>query len=175
LTPRTLTAPPTDRGMWRRLLRLAHPDSGAGDHSLFVWVTALRDHVAGDTVEDVRIGYERTQPPHYPPGGSRSERVPFDYYADFDALTDRAVTMGDAVAEPFAFLLRSLAGCYRAEDGPLYYQQRRGATYKQLAALAYRVGMSKAERVQFYRIAEAVPLSQRHVGHIFAHVQGRAA
>jgi hypothetical protein len=159
--------------MWRRLLALTHPDGG-GAHDLFVWVSALREHVAGDHIEPVVD--ERPRRARYRDyAASESERVPFDYYADHDALTDRAVTMADAVAEPFASLLRSLAGCYRAEDGPLYYQQRKGATYRQLAAIGHRVGMSKAERTQFYRIAESIPLSQRHAGHMFAHVQERAA
>ena len=34
---RTLTAAPTDRSMWRRLLHVVHPDKG-GDAELFVWV-----------------------------------------------------------------------------------------------------------------------------------------
>lgn len=170
---RTLTALPTDRGYWRKLLRVVHPDH-SGDHDLFVWVTALREHVAGDYIEPV-VDDRPRRARYRDYSASESERVPFDYYSDHDALTDRAVAMADAVAEPFASLLRSLAGCYRAEDGPLYYQQRKGATYRQLAALAHRVGMSKAERVQFYRLAESIPLSARHAGHIFDHVQERAA
>jgi hypothetical protein len=37
------------------------------------------------------------------------------------------------------------------------------------------VGMTKAERVQWYRIAEAIPLSQRHAGHILSRLKKRAA
>ena len=37
---RTLTAAPTDRSMWRRLLHVVHPDKG-GDAELFVWVRKM--------------------------------------------------------------------------------------------------------------------------------------
>jgi hypothetical protein len=47
---RTLTSPPTDRAMWRRLLALAHPDR-AGDHELFIWCSELREYVAGDAID----------------------------------------------------------------------------------------------------------------------------
>jgi Protein of unknown function (DUF3105) len=35
-----------------------------------------------------------------------------------------------------------------------------------LAAIAYAVGLSKAERCQWYRIAESVPLAQTHASHL---------
>jgi hypothetical protein len=35
--------------------------------------------------------------------------------------------------------------------------------------------MTKPERVQWYSIAEAVPLSQRHAGHILSKLQRAAA
>jgi hypothetical protein len=35
--------------------------------------------------------------------------------------------------------------------------------------------MTKDERVQWYSIAEAVPLSQRHAGHILSKLQKAAA
>ena len=70
----------------------------------------------------------------------------------------------------------TLLDLYPAEhDGPLYDQQRRGATYKQLAAIGHAVGMSGAERAQWYDIARAVPLSQRHAGHILSRSKARAA
>jgi hypothetical protein len=83
--------------------------------------------------------------------------------------------MADTAAEPFGFLLRQVADCYPAPDGPLFDQQRRGATYKTLAAIGHTVGMSKAERVQWYRIAETIPLSQRNAGHILSRLKRQAA
>ena len=85
------------------------------------------------------------------------------------------MTMASAVAEPYGYLLRRLADCYPVSEGPLYDQQRRGASYKMLAAIGHGVGMSKVERVQWYRIAESIPLSQRHAGHILKRLKERAA
>jgi len=161
--------------MWRRLLAAIHPDRG-GSHDLFVWVSALRESVIGDGIEPI-IDDRPRRARYRDHAASESERVPFEEFADHDALTDRAVTMADAVAEPFATLLRTLSGCYGVEGEPsgLYEQQRRGASYKSLAAIGHRVGMDKAERIQWYAICEAIPLSQRHASHMFAHVQERAA
>jgi hypothetical protein len=170
---RTLTALPTDRTMWRALLLRVHPDHG-GTEELFVWVSALKEHVAGDGIEP--IVDDRPRRARYRDYAAKeSERVSFDSFADHDALTDRAVAMADAVAEPFASLLRSLSGCYPSADGPRYCQQRKGATYKQLAAIGHRVGMTRAERTQLYRICESVPLSQRPASHIFSYLEARAA
>src|SRR5215218_7876446 len=44
LMARTPTRPPTDRGMWRRLLARVHPDAG-GDDELFVWAKSLEELV----------------------------------------------------------------------------------------------------------------------------------
>src|SRR5215208_4891240 len=62
---------------------------------------------------------------------------------------------------------------YSDVEGPLYNQQRRGATYRTLAAIGHTVAMSKAERVGWYRIAETIPLSQRHAGHILSRLKGQ--
>ncbi len=35
-----------------------------------------------------------------------------------------------------------------------------------MAAIAHRLGMSKPERIRWYRIVESVPLSDRHARHI---------
>ena len=84
MTPHTLTAPPTDRGYWRRLLAAVHPDRH-GDHDLFIWVQGLHDHVAGDRLEPVvdgRPGRARRSPR----AASQSDRVPFDQFANFEVL-----------------------------------------------------------------------------------------
>jgi hypothetical protein len=169
---RTPTHPPNDRGMWRRLVSRAHPDAG-GDHDLFIWSMATRDTICGG-----ELGEEiprRRQSGQRWPFSDRSDRVPFDQFAIFEVVTDRAVTMADAVAEPFGYLLRQVADCQPERSGTLHDQQRRGASYKSLAAIGHRVGMDKAERVHWYRIAETVPLSQRHAGHILSKLQRAAA
>ena len=167
---RTSTLPLDDKKMWRRLVALTHPDAG-GDHELFIWTGALRDVLIGG-----ELGREiPRRPRREAPTASAGERVPFDEDADYRILTSRAIAMTEAVAEPYGYLLRQVADCVPAEDGPLYDQQRRGASYKSLAAIGHQVGMSKAERVQWYRIAEAIPLSQRHAGHILSRLKRRAA
>jgi hypothetical protein len=153
--------------MWRRLVARTHPDVG-GDHDLFIWTMGTRDVVCGSEVGSEIPRRER-------PTSSVGERIPFDEDAFLEVLTDRAIAMAEAVAEPYGYLLRQVADCYPAEDGPLYDQQRRGASYRSLAAIGHRVGMTKAERVQWYRIAEAIPLSQRHVGQILSKLQKAAA
>jgi hypothetical protein len=62
MTPRTVTAAPTDRGMWRRLYRLVHPDAGGSD-DLFIWVLSLYEHVCGQRVEDPRLHTPSTVTP----------------------------------------------------------------------------------------------------------------
>ena len=166
---RTLTLPLDDRSMWRRLVGRSHPDAG-GDDELFIWTVATRDAVCSDLRTEIpRV--ERRAPSTLGTG----ERVSFDEDATLEVLTDRALAMAEAVAEPYGYLLRQVADCEPAEDGPLRDQQRCGASYKSLAAIGYQVGMSKAELVQWYRIAEAIPLSQRHAGHILSRLKRRAA
>jgi hypothetical protein len=178
VSPRALTAPPTDRRYWRRLLRLVHPDQGGSD-DLFVWVRHLQEHVAGDGVEPPRREYT---PPRRTTT-AESPRVPyeaaFDRAGSFDDLTRHALTVADRgdVPEPYARLLLLLVDCYGVGEtgGVVYRQQHQGATYKQLAAIGHRVGMDKVERTRWYRIAEGIPLSQRHAGHIIDRLQERAA
>jgi hypothetical protein len=173
----TPTLPPDDRGMWRRLVSRSHPDAG-GDHELFIWTVATRDAICDEELGGEAPGRERREQPsrrRETSASSAGEWLPFDEDAGFEVLTDRALSMAEAVAEPYGYLLRQVADCYTAEDDPLHDQQRRGASYQSLAAIGHRVGMTKAERIQWYRIAESVPLSQRHAGHILSRLKRRAA
>src|SRR5215212_11946471 len=114
---RTLTLPFDDRGMWRRLVGRSHPDAG-GDHELFIWIMAVRDAVCGGELEAEIPRVERRAPSTQGTG----ERVPFDEDASLEVLTDRAVAIAEAVAEPFGFLLRQVADCEPASEGLLYDQ-----------------------------------------------------
>jgi hypothetical protein len=171
---RTPTNPPDHRGMWRRLVGRAHPDAG-GDHDLFIWAVGVRDVVCSSSLHASVSPEPEVHPSRREASTAAPDCVPFDQFADFEVLTDRAVTMVAGVAEPYGYLLRQVADCYPASEGPLHDQQRRGASYRSLAAIGHTVGMSKTERIQWYRIAEAVPLSQRHAGHILSRLQRRAA
>jgi hypothetical protein len=164
--PRTLTAPPTDRRYWRRLLRLVHPD-GAGDHDLFIWTRSLFEHIAGDDAEEMPRQAQRQPPKHHTTG----ERVPYEVGA-FDFLTRKAVAMADDLPDPFARLLHLLDDCEAAAgDVTLSRAEEVGATYKQLAYIAHLAGMSTSERMQWYRIGAEVPLSQRHAGHLVSRLK----
>ena len=172
---RTLTAPPTDRSMWRRLLRLVHPDTG-GDHDLYIWVDMLREHVAGDMPEPPpsygQAGY-REPPRHYPKTDEKA-RVEFSHAMDIfhghEDLTRHAVDMSTELEEPYSYALSLLSDCYPSAptDTSLRRQEAIGATYKQLAAIGHRLGMSSQERYRWYKVAESIPLSQRHAGHIIS-------
>jgi hypothetical protein len=80
-----------------------------------------------------------------------------------------------ALPEPYATPLRLLETVGTAYFGPLEHQQRRGASYRQLCAVAHAVGMTKAQRVRWYRIAESIPLSRRCAGHILSQLKKEAA
>ena len=163
--------------MWRRLVGRAHPDAG-GDHELFIWTVATRTAICGGELgAEIPRGDPDDQPSRRRETSTScaGERIPFDKDAFLEVLTDRAIAMAEAVAEPYGYLLRQVADCYPAEERLLHDQQRCGASYRSLAAIGHQVGMSKADRVQWYRIAEAVPLSQRHVGPILSRLKRRAA
>jgi hypothetical protein len=162
--------------MWRKLLAVAHPDQG-GSNDLFVWVRELQEHVAGDGVEPLLREARRDPPSHHTTGERLDYTDAFDRAGSFDGLTRVAVMYADEVGEPYAGLLRMLRDCYEAGPGDiaLHRQQNQGATYRTLAAIAHRARMSKPERIQWYRVCESVPISQRHAGHIIERLQERAA
>jgi hypothetical protein len=179
LSPQTPTLPPNDRGMWRRLVARTHPDSG-GTHELFIWTMATRDVVCGGelgTETPRRASHEQHSRGRDTSASSAGERIPFQAKlgTQFVALKNRALAVAEEVEEPYKILLYLLVDCAEAEDGPLFKMQQQGATYRSLAAITYRAGMSKSERVRWYRVAEGIPLSQRHAGHILSQLQREAA
>src|SRR5215217_5714737 len=153
---RTLTHPPQDKTMWRKLLHRCHPDAG-GDHDLFIWADALREHVAGELP---------------PPQGSRSATTSqrtgaeeptrvvfhdaFDKASSFGDLTRQAVALAAHVGEPYGRLLLLLSDCAEAaeDEQPAYRQQHQGATYKQLAYVAHLAGLDRGQRTRWYKVCE---------------------
>ena len=169
--PRTATAPPTDARLWRLLLARAHPDVG-GTGELFVWVQGLREAVADGGPTRPACGRCNTAP------GSPTEepdRIPFDADLDPIALARRVAALVQELEYPYSAVLRLLADCVPATHGRPQLQEPRGATYKQLAAIGHRVGMSSAERAQWYDVCRSIPLSQRHAGHILSRLKRCAA
>jgi hypothetical protein len=164
---RTPTRPPTDRVMWRRLIARAHPDSG-GDHELFIWTGAVRDVVCAGLRPRVE---DSGQPDPSTPRSTSDDaaHVPFDRGEAFAALTGRAL----AHAGEFTPVLALLRDCWPL--GHLAHEQSRGASYKRLAAIGHAWGMTKAERIRWYRVAEEIPLSDRHAAHILSRSKRSAA
>lgn len=166
MSPKTVTAPLNDGRMWRRLVALTHPDRG-GDHNLFIWTTALRESVCGGELESPlhpKPSYASPQPERLDFGAA------FRQTESFADLTIQAVELADEVAPIYGWLLRLLEDCAEMSDGTMLRQQRQGATYRSLAAIAHKAGMSRSQRQGWYRVAESVPLSQRHAGHIIVHL-----
>jgi hypothetical protein len=178
VSPRTICAPPSDAKMWKRLLRAAHPDITGDDGTLFIWCRELQAHVAGNGVEEMprEARREPSGASHHASAGSSSSsgRIPYD--ADFAEamafldLTLQALDLADRVGEPYASVLRLLRDCEEASeaDRALYRKQGAGASYRQLARIAHEVGMSKQQRISWYRLCEGVPLSMRHASHILS-------
>ena len=101
-------------------------------------------------------------------------RVPFPDLADFAALTARALERAASEAgDMYGRVLALLLDCRPLEH--LAHEQQRGASYKRLAAIAHAAGMSKPERVGWYRVAEEIPLADRHAGHILSKLKRAAA
>jgi len=153
--------------MWRRLVGRAHPDVG-GSHELFIWAAAVRDFLCGGDLQLESLGRRSS---------ARSTtydkpRVPYPTGADFEECTRTALRVG-AAGMPYGPVLSLLADCYPIEN--LAHEQDRGASYKRLAAIAHLWGMSREERIGWYRVAEDIPLSDRHAGHILSRLDRRAA
>jgi hypothetical protein len=147
--------PPTDRAMWRRLLARVHPDAG-GDEELFVWAKSLEELVRATAQDDL--------PPRLGGTVQREGRIPFDPHTDFDRISERALQFAPR-AFGYGDVLRLVRGATRTGT----VKDRRGATYEQLARIAYLLGIDKYgrnARKMWYRIARDVMLSEAHADHI---------
>jgi hypothetical protein len=164
--------------MWRRLVARTHPDAG-GDHELFIWTGVVKDAVCGGQLQIAPKPEPRNNPSrrreastHRPTHADDKPRIPYPADADFEELTRVALRLADD-NNAYGGVLSLLADCYPLDH--LAYEQERGASYKRLAAIAHTWGMSKAERAGWYRVAEAIPLSDRHAGHILSKLKRQAA
>ena len=181
MVPRTDTPPPTDRAMWARLLKALHPDHHGGDAAAFVWARELQALVSGqqggggrceacpaafhDRREASRQGQRQHQ--HH---RAASDRILYDaalaYPDEFSLLTLRALSVGRHSEEPHRTVLGLLMGCPTHDRGRGAAKQERGASYRQLALIAHRAGMTDRQRYRLYEIARSVPLSELHASWI---------
>ena len=172
MSPRTPTLPPTEPTMWRKLLARTHPDAG-GDHELFIWTGAVKDAVCGGGLRVESKPPPRAselRPPSPPPDDK--PRISYPPGTDFEEGMRVALRMVDN-DKLYGDVLSLLVDCYPLEH--LAYEQDRGASYKRLAAIAHTWGMSKEERVGWYRVAEEIPLFDRHAGHLLSKLKRRRA
>jgi hypothetical protein len=104
--------------------------------------------------------------PGPPLGGTlqKEGRIPFDPHTDFDRISERALQFAPR-AFGYGDVLRLMRGAKRTGTA----KDRMGATYEQLARIAYLLGIDKHERnarKMWYRIARDVMLSEAHADHI---------
>jgi len=170
---RTPTLPPTDPSMWRRLIAKAHPDAG-GDHELFIWAGSVKDLVCSGRRPESQSWRGARRPAGYSESSPEEPaRVPYSPWTNFREATDEALRYANAHPDIYGRLLSLLEDCYPLDH--MRHEQERGASYKRLAAIGYQAGMSKEERIGWYRVAESVPLSDRHAGHILSQLKRAAA
>lgn len=172
MSPRTVPpAPLDDRRMWRLLMARLHGDAGGSDE-LFLFGQAVRERLLDGNPVQVPEGSGCAECRRGEGGigvAADPARVPYPPRADFGELTRRAVALaceGD-LPPPYPSLLLLLRD-YR----PLVGSEERGASYKQLAAVAHLSGMTKPERVRWYRVAESVPLADSHAKRILDKLKG---
>lgn len=171
---RTPTLPPDDKKMWRKLKARTHPDAG-GDDELFIWTGSVEDLVCSRGLRSRSEPGPSPRPrpePYQQPPSEEPARVPYPPGTDFREATRRAQQRAASQPDGYGQLLALLQDCWPLEH--LWREQERGASYKRLAAIGHQVGLDKAARVQWYRIAEEIPLSDRHAGHILKRLKERA-
>jgi hypothetical protein len=99
-------------------------------------------------------------------------RVPLGAPVDFERLTEEALRTAQREPPYVGRLLRLLADC---EPLPhLAHEQGRGASYDSLDLIADLAGVHDDERLHWYRVAEAIPLTDRHAHHIVDKLKRRA-
>jgi hypothetical protein len=90
----------------------------------------------------------------------------------FWEATKRAMQVGASRADGYGYLLSLLDDCYPLDH--LWRKQERGASYKRLAAIGHLAGMDVTARSGWYRIAQSIPLADRHAGHILSRLKREA-
>jgi len=165
MPPRTKAPSLKDRSYWRRLLATVHPDRG-GDHELFVFLQALKEHVeecAGGSVSKLCSSRHRDR-------SDKQDRIPYDealgYIDEHTMLTHRALSIAETVEEPFCGVLRLLVDYDNIEHGRRALKQCRGATWRQAGYIAHLSGVSKAERLRWYELCRSIPLSEALASHL---------
>jgi hypothetical protein len=170
MSPHTVRAPVYDREHWNRLLRLCHP-KGAGDEDLFLWAKGVYDFVTSDEPEPA----PREQPKHK----KSTDRVDFsgveERFSSHADLVEHALEVAYSIEEPFHSMLSGLEDLEPAPRGDLQLlrAEQQGCTFKQAAYAAHLANLSKKHRMDFYKLCQSLPMSQRMCGHIIKRLQER--
>jgi hypothetical protein len=158
----------------RQALRRAYRGLGAWD-----------DHRPPNAVTGVKLVYGRRRrylrlvarlskaqhDPYARLGGTVKQegRIPFDPHTDFDRISERALLFAPR-AFGYGGVLRITGGAKRTGTA----KDHRGATYEQLARIAYRLGIDKHQRnarKMWYRTARDVMLSEAHAEQIIGSLE----
>jgi hypothetical protein len=93
---------------------------------------------------------------------------------DFEVLTNDALREARRnERNVYGYLLSLLSNCRSLPH--MRFEEQRGATYGQLAAIVHRVSMDLEEGEEWDSLAESIPLSDRHAGYILRKLKRRAA
>jgi hypothetical protein len=165
---------------WRKLIAIAHPDRATGDHELFVFLTALREHVQGCIGHYVAElnSHSRCRESN---GGhdDRNDRIPYNeqlrFVDEHSMLTHRALSIAETVEEPFCGVLRLLVDYNDAEHGRRALRRCRGATWRQASYVACLASTSKGERLRWYELCRSIPLSEVLASHLTNRLRAKAA
>jgi hypothetical protein len=168
---RTSTHPPNDKRMWRRLKAKVHPDGG-GDHELFIWTGSVEEAVCGSQAQPHESPARQSRQRSYQPTNEAPTRIPYPPGTNFREATKRALQRASSKPDGYGQLLALLDDCWPRDH--LWREQQRGASYKRFAAIGHMVGMDTTARSKWYRIAESIPLSDRHAGHIIKRLKEAA-
>ena len=154
---------------WARQWRDSEPERFAPQ---VIW---LQERVVDGSYRRLLDQPQQSAQPQEPEEKPRIE-YPSDW--QFQRLTGRARRVAREASDLTPTqkrLLEIAATCEFRTHGKLAKQQTRGATYKQLAYIGHLAGMNDGERSAWYRVAESVPLSERHAGHIIATLREEVA
>jgi hypothetical protein len=183
---RTSAPPVDDPRLWRLALSLAHPDSQRYDsHELFVWLTAIREHIQeGESGTRVpicsRCSGGRTPNPEsqnsaWPPNSEPEDkaRIPFDDFAALDpvVLNIRARDSAHDASALVAELLCVLSATPPVEHGRVALKWMRGATLKQCGYAAYLAHLQGEEKQEFYVALRAIPCSEAQISWLIDHLK----
>ncbi len=174
MTPRTVPPVPLDDRRMRRLFLARLHEDGGGSHELSLYGQALYEAATERSPQVPACS--KCSRDRYGAGDNgiihEDGRVPFPELADFEESKRRALQRAE-IDDAYGQLLALLVDCRPLPK--MREQQRRGASYRMLAAIGHMVGLDTRERSSWYRVCEAVTLSDHNARHILGRLNGHRA